>query len=376
MENKNIYCAAPFVNLSTTNNGKIRLCCQSEVIDKLHVNKHSLDRIWQGPEYWNIRNKFLNNEWPEHCKKCKVNEEKGIPSRRAFENSRWKDIAKEDFPQKALDFPWSIDLRFGNLCNLKCIMCTPDNSNKWYDEYEHFKHLQFFDKDENVRWSFHPSFLDSYKEWIDKVKVLYFSGGEPLLLKKHREILTYLVKNDLAKNIVLWYDTNATYVDQEWLDIWSNFEEVNLSCSIDGGKKVNEYIRHPINHDALLENYELLATRPANVKVRLQISVSALNIYEIDTIREYSKRYNFIIGFNVSIVYWPNFMTLEALPQTIIDDVTKKYESLPPTHRVRGMTRNLKHDPQKLIELKEYLTKIDELRNLNHKECFPYLYTE
>ena len=98
-----------------------------------------------------------------------------------------------------------------------------------------------------------------------------------------------------------------------------------------------------------------------------------LNIYEIETIRSYSKTYNFVNGFNVSIVYWPNFMTLDALPQAIIDDVTEKYKN-DSSHRIRGMTRNLKHDAQKLQELKDYLTKIDELRGLNHKEVFPYLY--
>jgi sulfatase maturation enzyme AslB (radical SAM superfamily) len=76
--------------------------------------------------------------------------------------------------------------------------------------------------------------------------------------------------------------------------MWSHFEEVNLSLSIDGGKEINEYIRHPINHDDLLTNYKLLAGSPDNIKVRLQIAVGALNIFELDKITQYSKEFNFL----------------------------------------------------------------------------------
>ena len=373
--NKNIFCVAPFVNLSTTNNGKVRLCCQSKTLDKLHVNKHSLDEIWQGEAYTRIRNQFLNNEWPDECVICKNNEDKNIQSRRDFENKKWTHIEKKPYPTHAVDFPWAVDLRLGNLCNLKCIMCTPDNSNTWYDEYENFEHLQFFKKDENVRWPFHTSFLDNYETWVSKVRVLYFSGGEPLLIKKHRQIIEFLIEQDLAKNIILWYDTNGTYIDQEWIDMWSHFEEVNLSLSIDGGKEINEYIRHPINHDDLLTNYKLLANRPSNIDVKLQIAVGALNIFELDNIQQYSKQFNFSISFNISIVFWPNFMTLEALPQSIIDQAAEKYKNHY-NSRIKNMTKNLIHDPIKLKELKEYLVKIDELRGLDHEKIFKHLYVK
>ena len=372
---KNIYCVAPFVNLSTTNKGQVRLCCQSKPLDTLHVNKHSLNDIWHGKEYQRVREQFLNNEWPNECVTCKNNEDKNIPSRRDFENKKWIDISQESYPTSAIDFPWEVDLRLGNLCNLKCIMCTPDNSNTWYDEYENFEHLQLFKKDENVRWPFHASFLDNYEEWVSKVKVLYFSGGEPLLIKKHRQIIEFLIEKDLAKNIILWYDTNGTYIDQECINMWSHFEEVNLSLSIDGDKEINEYIRYPINHDELLANYKLLSNRPNNIKVKLQIAVGALNIFELDNIAKYSTQFNFLPNFNVSIVFWPNFMTLDALPQSVIDQVAEKYKNHYNT-RIKNMTKNLVHDPVKLKELKEYLTKIDKLRGLDHTKWFSHLYKE
>ena len=29
----------------------------------------------------------------------------------------------------------NLDLRFGNLCNQKCIMCSPQHSNLWYSDW-------------------------------------------------------------------------------------------------------------------------------------------------------------------------------------------------------------------------------------------------
>ena len=40
--------------------------------------------------------------------------------------------------------PSSLDIRFGNLCNQKCVMCSPIFSNLWYEEhFDYFKTNSF-----------------------------------------------------------------------------------------------------------------------------------------------------------------------------------------------------------------------------------------
>jgi hypothetical protein len=68
-------------------------------------------------------------------------------------------------------------------------------------------------------------------------------------------------------------------------------------------------------------------------------------------------------------------MTLDALPQSVIDQAAEKYKNHYNT-RIKNMTKNLKHDPVKLKELKEYLIKLDELRGLDHTKCFNHLYRD
>ena len=367
-----IFCVAPFVNLSTMNAGGVRLCCQSKTLDGLHLNNNSIDEIWSSNQYQDVREKFLNNAWPTECDTCKHLEEKGMTSRRHFENHNWTSKTGTAFPNTALEFPWSLDIRLGNICNLKCVMCGPTNSNTWYDENEQFEHLKYFKKDENVRWPYHESFLDNYTEWAHKVKIFYFSGGEPLLLKKHAELIKFLVSTGAAKNKILYYDTNATYIDENWIDLWKNFQEVNLNLSIDGGKAVNEYIRYPVDHQKILEKYNILSNAPASIICRLQLSLGALNIFEIDTIKSYINQYGFK-AINISIVYWPDFMTLQSLPQDVIDVVSEKYKN-DENSRIRNMTRDLRHDVEKSHNLKTYLNKIDAIRGLDHKTVFQYLY--
>ena len=37
------------------------------------------------------------------------------------------------------------DLRFGNLCNLKCVMCGPQSSSMWYKDWAHVQHRSHFE---------------------------------------------------------------------------------------------------------------------------------------------------------------------------------------------------------------------------------------
>ena len=72
-------------------------------------------------------------------------------------------------------------------------------------------------------------------------------------------------------------------------------------------------------------------------------------------------------NFNVSIVFWPSFMTLDALPQSVIDQVAQQYEN-DSNERVKNMTKNLKHDPQKLKELKDVRAKFAKEAEEKRKE--------
>jgi uncharacterized Fe-S cluster-containing radical SAM superfamily protein len=362
-----VFCIAPFVNFSTTTDSKVRLCCQAKSYENLNVVDYKLHDIWNSNEYQNARQQFINGQWPSECITCKSNEEKGISSRRHMENQRWAHLDINDIKNNPRIFAY--DLRLGHTCNLKCIMCTPMNSSLWVSEKNQYEHLKHHNIHKGHKWADNTLLLDDVKNNLQSVQLLYFAGGEPLLIKKHKELIKYCIDNKFAKNISLVYDTNATQINQEWVDLWKNFKNVQINFSIDGGKEVVEYVRYPVKYSNLLNSLEILKTSTADVY--LQMALGAYNIFEIDNIIELKNYYN-CRDINISIVDWPSFMSLDCLTNEHKTIVKEKYQTcvLP---RVRSLVNNLElnnNNPQKLIE---YFKNIDRVRGLNYREVFKWL---
>lgn len=363
---KNNFCIAPFVNLSTTTDGRARLCCQAKSYD-LSVMDYSIEEIWNSTEYKNAREKFKNNEWPDECISCKINEEKGISSRRFLENSRWKHV----YSDKLLNEPkiYCYDLRMGHTCNLKCIMCTPMNSSLWVAEKDNFEHLKDHHTHIGHKWASETNLLDDVKSNLSNVQMLYFAGGEPLLIKKHKELILYCIDNNYAKNISLVYDTNATMIDQEWIDIWKNFKSVKIQFSIDGGKEVVEYVRYPVKYSTLINSLNLL--KDTNCKVYLQMALGAYNIFEIEKIISLQNEYK-CEGINISIVNWPEFMSIDNLSNETKKLIKKRYANcnIP---RVREIVENLKLNNNDSSKIRNYFENLDKVRGLEYRNIFKWI---
>jgi molybdenum cofactor biosynthesis enzyme MoaA len=86
--------------------------------------------------------------------------------------------------------------------------------------------------------------LDEIYELLPTITYLKFTGGEPMLIKAHWDLLEYAVKHDYAKNITLNYSTNATvYPKPRIVDTWASFETVEVALSLDSiNKEENEYL--------------------------------------------------------------------------------------------------------------------------------------
>ena len=95
-----------------------------------------------------VRKSMMKGEWHPECERCRQEEVNGIRSRREYENDDWGkwfgDISlekvlphtKEDGSIDAEKLPIEfMDVRYGNFCNLKCRMCGPTDSHKWYDDF-------------------------------------------------------------------------------------------------------------------------------------------------------------------------------------------------------------------------------------------------
>ena len=128
------FCSLPFVQYSTYNGGRYRLCCMAKEPKKL-VNQEELgiDGTWNHDYVKEVRRKMTAGEWLPECGECQHLERNGIMSSRQWENEQWKDVIDDVVADASandwkVDQPLQFDFRLGNLCNLQCQMCNKEAS--------------------------------------------------------------------------------------------------------------------------------------------------------------------------------------------------------------------------------------------------------
>ena len=152
------FCILPWMHLATNASGNLRVCCNSIPGKNFIMNgdgrpyklyKDDMKKAWNSETYQTIRKQLLNDERPEMCERCFREEDAGVRSARQSWNDKWKEDK-----EYTLDPPFEIkyvDLRLGNLCNLKCRMCNPYASNMWVKEWHLVENA--LDNDEYIRLS-------------------------------------------------------------------------------------------------------------------------------------------------------------------------------------------------------------------------------
>ena len=366
-----IFCIAPFVNFSTTTDGYARLCCQAKVWTDINLLELNVKQVWNHENFKKARDTFKNNQWPEACSRCKNLESQNLRSRRTLENERWRHLNWKELKNDPKIH--CFDLRLGNECNLKCVMCSPSSSTIWYEDYQQFDHLKSWEPNPELQWARKGNILNDIENYLNDIQMLYFSGGEPLLNKKHNSILNLLIEKKLSDKIKLVYDTNGTQITKNHIDIWNKFKNVQINFSIDGTYEINEYVRYPIKYSDVIQKLELLwEYSKSNVDVFLQFALGAHNIFNIKNIIDLQKKYSFK-GVNVSIIHWPEFMQIKHLSNNVKFKCKKELGDID-HKRLQEMLSALEFDNSKPIELQKYFTQLDKIRNTNHKEIFPWIY--
>ena len=248
------FCVLPWVNITVDPDGAIKPCCIShdyikkEDGTKFNLGYDSIDDIYNSKEYVELRQKMLDNEYIPGCDVCYHNEEYGRQSRRLINNEQYNTVTPTS-TQSNLKIKF-FDLRFGNLCNLKCRSCNPTNSSQIEKEIieinkaEYTRFYPHFDVETNYWWET-DTFDENIKGQVDNIDTIYMTGGEPTVIEKNFEILSDLIESDKSKDITLIINTNLTNTNPKFYQYLPNFKSVILQLSIDGYEKVQEYLRYP-----------------------------------------------------------------------------------------------------------------------------------
>jgi MoaA/NifB/PqqE/SkfB family radical SAM enzyme len=426
------FCPLPWIHLATRPNGDVRVCCTanasgaSDVDSKevglvmqngsiMNLRDHSIEEVWNSEHMKTTRLQMLNNQIPTSCTKCFEEESKGIVSKRQWESVVWKERLNVEsiVAETANDgtLPVSIpyfDLRLGNLCQLKCIMCSPHDSSAWIKDWKlqypkyttiELKQDQIWDdRNRDYTWYQKGSFLDTMKDQAQYIKELYFAGGEPLLIPEHYKILEFMVETGNATNCVLRYNSNGLELPDKLFELWKHFKQVKFNFSIDALGTRNDYIRYPSKWDDVVANLERLDNTPDNITVNIACAVQVLNILTISELIHWKASKNFkkinlppygagLIGTH--LVYLPSYLNVRVLPKHLKDKVVKQIDYFCSRRssdqefmtnpygakRWQGLVQYMLAEDwsNKLPVLQDYLTVTDQQRGTDFGKTFPEL---
>ena len=335
----------PWISIETSPIGTARPCCLAvdEITkpdgSKYNLKESTLQEIYQSPYMQDLRQQFLNGDKPETCRRCWDEEASGRTSKRINSRVRLKEYYDSvDWTNTNPDQLWFIDLKLGNICNLKCRICGSWSSSKWVNEEidytaEEFKRVNYpYDRKTHLAYKFLQDgawpresevFWDNLKQLLPNIKYLEFTGGEPFLIQQHFDLLEYAVEHDYAKNIEIHYNTNGT-VFPEQHTVWSHFKHVEVAFSIDNTGERFEYERYGALWSEVQTNLaKFTEMRSSKFSIQLCLTVNVQNVYYLPEICDWMSTQTFDhVYFNM--LHDPWHMNISRMPSTAQDLVTSR----------------------------------------------------
>lgn len=332
------FCMLPWVHIHANPNGKIQPCCLTNASSEELANAHqsTLKQAWNSDRMKELRCDMLNERKNDYCTNCYEQEESGFFSGRQSANKHHGHLVKRvnethsdgTFDRFEMTY-W--DIRFSNLCNLRCRSCEHSLSSSWYKDQSKLagpewaknnKPLLIAGKDPDDMWA-------QLKEHLDYVEQIYFAGGEPLMMHEHYNILEELVARKRF-DVRLIYNTNFTHVklkNKSVFEYWKLFDSVVVGASLDASGPHGEYIRKGTDWAEVEKNRkEMLAVCP-DVDFYISPTLSIMNsLHIVDFHRDWVEK-----GFlkpqdlNVNILQNPNYYSIQIAPSEMKQKIAEKY---------------------------------------------------
>lgn len=325
------FCVLPWVSLETSPIGTVRPCCLAEnelrdnAGDKFNLATAKFSTIQNSQDMRDLRRAFLDGDQPETCRKCWREERSGRTSKRMHTLDRLKHMLPEQdwtIDAKPLMF---LDLKLGNICNLKCRICGSWSSSSFATE-----ELANLGPEQNRKDSFHytmlkqgawprenPVFWSELAHIADQIRYLEFTGGEPFMIAEHFDLLRSLVSTGLAANIEIHYNTNGTQFPESAEEIWRHFKTVEIAFSIDDVGARFEYQRTNAVWAQVVENiarFKELRRHAPNIQLQVCSTINVFNIAYLEELSHWIEHEQF------DFVYWnmmheAYYFSISTLPQ-------------------------------------------------------------
>ena len=309
------FCVLPWVSLETSPIGTVRPCClaDDEIVndagEKFNLATATFLDIQNSDHMQQLRQEFLDQRQPQTCRKCWREERSGRTSKRMHTLDRLKHmLPSQEWTADAKPLMF-LDLKLGNICNLKCRICGSWSSSTFATE-----ELANLDKNEDKKSNHHyqmlrqgawprenPTFWTEIDQVLDQIRYIEFTGGEPFMIQEHFDMLQGMVDRGIAHNVEIHYNTNGTQWPEGAESIWSHFKTVEIAFSIDDVEQRFEYQRSNAVWSEVQNNiqrFRELRDRHSNIQLQVCCTVNVFNVCYLETVANWIEQQNF------DFVYW------------------------------------------------------------------------
>lgn len=372
MKKINNYCVLPFQGMQVSPDGSLKSCC-------VYQQNNHIGKIYSFNEYdewWNtglkeVRQNIIDGDPPKSCSFCFDTE---------FQNSGVRVNANNWMVKSIPDYtvsktPENIDITFGNICNLKCIMCGSYASSRIEAEYQ--QHKSKFDSigiqnnpipKKNPWWE-DPVQIDRMAHIVSQARYVNFSGGEPLLAPALINLLEAIPETCFVE-----INTNCTRLTEEHLQLFKKLRG-RISISLDGIGAHHEYVRHESSWTTIEKNiHRLLGLNNPQFEVAFSYVLQHTSVYSFPNFWNYFKNFSNSIRISevVPNTIKPNMMTINSVPPADVEVFRNWHKENPTPYDdiVNIWLGKYQFDSLAHENFKEYVNTLDEVRGCNFVNTF------
>jgi hypothetical protein len=385
------HCLAPWTHTYLSPQSERRLCCASrepaqnfkQYIDTAAgTNEYkpaTLEEHWNSDHMKSVRRRMMAGEELPECEVC---------NKKLLNTSVYRDYFNSMFGSKREQLleqtlsdgthkglPISFDYRVSNLCTFKCRMCGPPLSSAWESE-ERQHNPQFAESNPwgvlNVRREITKfqrtvaieELWSAIKE--RRIEEIYWVGGEPLDWPEHWEMMRYMVKHGISKQVYVRYNTNLNNIwntehisktemsSVSLFELLTHFKDWQVCASLDATGQVGEYIRSGLNFNVFSNNLSVGSKYVTHSRqLRLDLTLTLPGMVLLDDYVDFADQYGIDILTKVIFAFTPDIiMSPLSLPRPLLTDLVEYWIS----------TLELKR--------KRHASLIDTLENLLKRPTF------
>lgn len=348
------FCVLPWISIEASPVGTVRPCClaDDDIVDnkgnkfKLDSGNFTFTEVQNSDHMRKLREQFLAEEQPQTCRKCWNEERAGRTSKRMHTLKRLKSSMDKHFISSGADKQWTadakplmfLDLKLGNICNLKCRICGSWSSSQFATEEinqlprEEQKSSHAYQMLRAGAWPReNVQFWQQIDSVLTDIRYIEFTGGEPFMINEHFDMLQGIVDRGIADQVEIHYNTNGTHYPERGKAIWKHFKTVEIAFSIDDIGDRFEYQRSNANWPEVcsnLDRFRDLKECHKNIVLQVCTTVNVFNVRYLDQVAQWidqnKESFNFVY-WNMMHDAW--YFSIATLPDKAKAAITEHLRS-------------------------------------------------